>query len=354
MITRSKLFQCVALIALTGMMNGCGGGSSSSSSSFVQTGKLVQGPVTGATVFADNVQGGVRFVQDGTEITAVTNSSGGYTLPTLPTYSYILVSKGGTDQMTGMPAIQMLAPAGAANITPLTTLVTLDTSGLLKAKLEALLPNGAKYDTDVSENSSPAVLLLVKSIETAARSLTVAISDKSGSKISDTQNAYIQARIMQAIAQTLADTGTSAADISTPSTLTTKLTTALGVAVTYILADNSNITITNAADAVTIASTLATNSVAAAAASLNVSPSLSSPLDMASVKKEATLLNAAATFMNAVTNTVTAIIGTTITAVITPPIFNPPVIPVVTVTITAIITGATGSTGSSGGTGQQF
>jgi len=350
MMIRSKLFRYVALIALMGMMNGCGGGTSSSPG-FVQSGKLVQGPVSGARIFADRVDAGVRFVEDGGEIATTTLADGSYTLPTLPTYNYILVSTGGTDLLTNMPAIQMFAPAGSKNITPLTTLVALDstnptldsTKGVI-AKLKAA---GVDYDTDISENSSPAVLLLVKSIETATKSLADALNTGS-----PTRKAYIQARIMQAIALSVAAPGTTVADLSTPSALTTKLTAALGVAVTNILADNSNITFTTPGDAATITSIVAANSVTAAVKSLG-NPPQSSPLSTTTVQKEATLLDAAATFLNAVANTVTAIITSSITIVSTPDPVSPPTITVVTVPISIIVTGATGSTGSSG-TGAQF
>jgi len=357
MITRTRLIGAVATIALAGMMFGCGGGSSSSSASYVQTGKLVGGPVTGAAVFADSVSGGTRFVQDSNEIAAATVSDGSasdglYTLPQLPSYSYILVSRGGTDKITGVPAIQMLAPAGASNITPLTTLVTLDQSGLLRAKLESMLPNGAKYDADVSLSSSPAVLLLVKSIETATRSLTDAIVAQSGYTLAQmqTQNAYIQTRIMQSIAAKLAESGSTVAAISTPTTLTTLLASALDNAIVQIRVDNQNTAIVGSS--ASIASTVATGAVTAAVNSLG-NPTASSPLVTSVVFSESSLANAGSTFLNAVVVTVSQIIGTTITSVLTPATFVPPQVPVFTYTITQIITGATGGTGGSG-TGTQF
>jgi len=314
----------------------------------------VQGPVSGARIFADRVEAGVRFVEDGGEIATTTLADGSYTLPTLPSYNYIIVSKGGIDTLTGMEAIQMLAPAGSKNITPLTTLVALDasnpkldaTKGVI-AKLNALLPAGVGYDTNISENSSQAALLLVKSIETATKSLTDALVN-----VSPQRKAYIQARIMQAIAQTVADPLTTVADLSTPAQLTTKLNTALGVALNNILSDNTNITFTTPGDAAIVAANVATNSVLAARTALGViNPTAALPT--ATVQKESTLLNAATTFLNAVLGTVQVIITSSITVVVTPDPTSPPTITVVTVPIAVIVTGATGSTGSTG-TGTQF
>lgn len=358
MSIRTKLVGAVATIAMAGMLYGCGGGGSSSSAGYVQTGKLVGGPVVGATVFADNVAGGVRFVQDTGEIAALTISNGStsdgvYTLPQLPAYTYILVSRGGVDKITNVPAIQMLAPAGARNITPLTTLVTLapdaTAAEALKIKLQSLLPAGTAYDADVSESSSQAVLLLVKSIETATRSLTDTIVQQSGNTADQMaiQNAYIQSRIMQAVSAMASDATTTVADLTTPSLLTAKLTTALGVAIQQIRLDNQS-----AVTGGTAASTIAINSVTAAVDALG-NPTASSSLNTAVVMKESSLLNAASMFFNAVATTVTQIIGTTITSVLAPGTFVPPVVPVFTITINQIITGATGGTGGAG-TGTQF
>jgi hypothetical protein len=364
-MTRYKIMYYVLVVAVTLLASGCGGGSTSStlSPSYVQAGKVVGGPVSGATVFADHWDPAIgrQFVLDAGEIVAQfnTDDSGSYRLPVLPTYDYVLVSRGGIDTVTGLDAIQMLAPAGAANITPFTTLVALDATNVkvdptigVRKKLEALLPNGARYDTDVSQYSSPAALLLLKSIETATRSLTDAITSQaiiqqSGYTISqfEVQNAYIQVRIMQAIAQRLAG---PTLDITIPDNLAAELTTALTVAIVAIRNDNSNNLVVG--DAATIAGKVASDSVTAAVAALETTSATG--LSTAIVKLEAGitgLKNVATAFMAAVTSTVNAIIGTTITRVLAPPTFSPPSIPVVRIPISMVLTGSGGGP-SSGGT----
>jgi hypothetical protein len=351
----------ILVVAVTLLMNGCGGGGSTSSTispGYIQAGKVVGGPVSGATVFADHWDPtiGHQLVLDAGEIAAQFNSdgSGSYRLPVLPTYDYILVSRGGIDTVTGLDAIQMLAPAGAANITPFTTLVALDDTNInvyptigVRKKLEALLPNGARYDTDISLNSSPAALLLLKSVETATRSLTDAIIQQSGYTLSEieVQNAYIQVRIMQAIAQRLA---VSTLDIAIPDNLTAELTTALTVAIITIRSDNSNNLVVG--DAATIAGKVASDSVSAAVTALETTSATG--LSTTIVKLEAGitgLKNVASAFMAAVTSTVNAIIGTTITRVLAPPTFSPPSIPVVRIPLSMVLTGSGGGP-SSGGT----
>jgi len=141
MITLQRRICFLLLSLLTVVVYGCGGGGSASTpnTTSVQTGSVVQGPVRGATVFADNVAAGTRFVQDAGEISAPTDSTGGFFLPSFPSYDFVLVSMGGTDSITGQPALLLLAPAGSANISPLTTLVALDTTKAIQAKLEALM-----------------------------------------------------------------------------------------------------------------------------------------------------------------------------------------------------------------------
>src|SRR6185369_16624503 len=50
------------------------------------------------------------------------NGTGHFTLPAVPPYSYVIVSRGGTDTLSGKPAMMMLAPSGAQNVSALTTM----------------------------------------------------------------------------------------------------------------------------------------------------------------------------------------------------------------------------------------
>ena len=233
MITKSKLFRGLSMGAFVVAMNGCSGGEGDSAALQGQSGKLIQGPVMGATVFADDISGGVHFTLGANEVSATTDESGIFTLPSVPGYNYVLVSSGGKDKLTNQPAIQMIAPAGSANVTPITTLVALDTTGSVKGKLESLMP-GFKFDDDISTSASPAVLMVAKSVETMVAAMTNAVSQKAtagGSKISAAQISAIQATTMLSITQELAKSND---DLKTTVNLSTTLKAAATSAVISI------------------------------------------------------------------------------------------------------------------------
>jgi hypothetical protein len=351
MIVQSKLIHGLFIVALTVVMSGCGSSKNPTPltpAPMGQSGRLVQGPVTGATLFADNVSGGVRFTLDAGEASTKTDATtGNFILPSVPGYNYILVSKGGTDKLTGLPAMQMLAPAGSANVTPLTTLVALDTTGTVKAKLEALM-TGGKYDTDISTTASPAILLVAKSVETIVQTITSAItaSAAAGSNtISSSQMASIQAQTMKAIAVEFAKTTVTAETLSEPDNLTTTLQTATTTAATSINAANTNITISAAT-----ATAIATSAVSATATAFALGVGDTALITAITGGENAVMTQSAAQFfLNAVNDQ-----SITITATTTPTIYTPPTIVVVTpITVPdPNITGATG--GSSDGTGVNF
>lgn len=333
----SKLLLGLCSIAVVGLVNGCGSDSGPS-------GRLVQGPVANATVYADNVSAGTRFTLDADEISTTTDSqTGDFVLPATPGYNYILVSKGGTDRLTGQAAIQMVAPAGSANITPLTTLVALDTTGNVKAKLQSL---GISYDTDISITASPAAVLVVKSVETMVQSLTQAVVASAGTgTISAGQIATIQAQTMQAIATEFAKPGVTATTLTTTATLSTALQSAATTAATNIVAANTNIAIPAGT-----ATTIASNSVTATAGALSIGATASTGTVSGG---ESTLITPAAAqaFVNTVA-TESAAAATSITATQTPTSYTPPTIPVVTPVTVPNTTGTTG--GTTGGTGVTF
>jgi hypothetical protein len=94
-----------------------------------QEGRLVDGYIAGATVFADTNENGVW---DQGEARTTTNADGSFTLTG---GSGPLVAFGGTDVSTGLTFNGVLrAPEGSTVITPLTTLV---------AELAAAMPNGS-------------------------------------------------------------------------------------------------------------------------------------------------------------------------------------------------------------------
>jgi len=354
MITLQRRICFLLLSLLTVVVYGCGGGGSASTpnTTSVQTGSVVQGPVRGATVFADNVAAGTRFVQDTGEISAQTDSAGGFFLPSFPSYDFVLVSTGGTDSITGQPALLLLAPAGSANISPLTTLVALDTTKAIQAKLEALM-GGTKFDTNVSTSSSPAVLMLIKSAETAVQSVNDAVKQAAtdaGKTITQTQLNYIQAQIWQQIALTFAGTSQN---LATPAGLDAALTVAVASAITEIKAKNTNISIAPAS-----AATIADNAVDAALLALGTGVTHTSPsaLSTTTVRAESSLSNPATVFSAAVTSTVAALktLNSVIISAGTPSTYSPPPIAVVTTTSATIIGIITGATGGTGGTGITF
>lgn len=304
------------------------------------SGRLVQGPVLVATVFADNVSGGVRFALDAGEVSTMTDtSSGSYQLPAVPGYNYLLVSKGGVDKITGLPAIQMLAPAFSANVTPLTTLVALDTTGTVKAKLEALMP-GLSFDVDISSGASQASLLVAKSVETIVHVMSAAVTSAPGiPAISAAQLTAIEFQTMQALAAQIAVTQTSY--LATPTILTINLQNGAVDAAASIHAANPNVNIPSAT-----ASTIASTAVSACTSALAITGTTASG-EIIPGGETAALASTAAGLAAATTaaiNTASA----TITATATPTNYMPPVITVVTPTTV----GTTGGTG--GGTGQSF
>lgn len=339
----SKVVLGLCVLSLAGL-SGCG---SDGTVAAGPSGRLVQGPVLNATVFADSVSTGVRFAQDSGEVSTTTNSvTGDFLLPSVPGYNYVLVSKGGTDKLTGQNAIQMIAPAGSANITPLTTLVALDTTGTVKAKLQSLMPAGVSYDADISTNASQAVLLVAKSVETMVQSMTEAITAKAGANaISANQMAAIQAQTMQAIAVEFAKPAVTPATMSAPANLSTTLQAAAVVAVASVTAGNANVTIPGAT-----ASTIASSSVTATAGALSIGATAT---NTAITGGETAVMTqqAAQAFVAAVTAQATTA-AATITAAATPTNYTPPVIQVVTPITVPGTTGTTG--GNTGGTGVTF
>ncbi|TXT40532.1 MAG: hypothetical protein FD135_1185 [Comamonadaceae bacterium] len=101
---------------------GCGGGYSNDSAVPAVaglTGKVVDGYVQGAKLFADKDSNGSCETDTG----VLTNATGDFTLPA--TFNgFTICASGGTDISTGQAFVgELKAPAGAKQITPLTTLV---------------------------------------------------------------------------------------------------------------------------------------------------------------------------------------------------------------------------------------
>jgi hypothetical protein len=209
------------------------------------SGKVVQGEVSGATVFADKIvaNGLGDMVTDSNESSyqTVTDSTGHFTLPAVPPYSYVVVSRGGTDTLSGKPAGMMLAPAGAKNVSALTTMVAIDPT--LKTKMESLM-GGASYDTDISQSVSPAALMLAKTIETSVQALTESLNP-GGATLSGTQVNDIQLTTLSNLAAQVSSLSTAA--LSSPAALQTMVTAAVTATATTIDSRYTNINIGSAA-----------------------------------------------------------------------------------------------------------
>jgi hypothetical protein len=355
MSKRSNLLSFLLIMACTALMSGCGGGSSTAGTAAPPSGKLTQGPVKGATVFADRADSGTRFVQDADEISTTTDTNGNYALPSVPSYKYVLVSKGGTDTLTDQPAIQLLAQPGSANMTILTTLMTLagdtPTATTLAEKLQALQPVKAPLDFDVSATATPAMLLLVKSVETAVQSLTAAVNANavlSNFDIKPPQLAVIQFQALQQIAVGFA----TSTGLGTPAGLKNALTTALASSITEIN-KAPNIAIAPAA-----AATIADNAVTAAATVLGTSATSPSVLSVSAVQSEVALATANPAYKTVFANAFSGpmfssiVLSATTTASTPVPYFPPNVVVMYINTIFGTITGSSGTSG--GGTGVEF
>ena len=148
----------------------------SSSGSMSFSGKVAQGYVEGAKVFADLDGDGVR---DSNESQDTTDSSGSYNL-SADAGSWTLITSGGTfldSQGNKVNALPMKAPApstsgATANVTPLTSLVAANPG--LKTKLDALGGDGWNADIASSSGVPGKLLRVAQTVEQAMKTLTTA------------------------------------------------------------------------------------------------------------------------------------------------------------------------------------
>lgn len=145
-----KLKNGVLISALALALSACG--SSSSDAPVVVTpgmsGKVVDGYVSNATVTMDTNDNGK--CETG-EPTTLTTASGNFDFTGVAgaTGNHLICASGGTDIATGAPFVgELKAPAGATQITPLTSLVV--------AKIIADLPVGTSYSATTAADTSAA------------------------------------------------------------------------------------------------------------------------------------------------------------------------------------------------------
>jgi len=146
----------------------------SSSGSMLLSGKIAQGYVRGAKVFADVDGDGTR---DSNESQATSDTSGSYDLRADPG-SWMLITSGGTfldSKGNEVNALPMKAPApttsgATSNVTPLTSLVAANPS--LKAKLDALGGDGWNADIASSSGVPGKLLRIAQTVEQTMMTLS--------------------------------------------------------------------------------------------------------------------------------------------------------------------------------------
>lgn len=179
-------------LALVLALAGCGGGGGGSDTGNTQTmavsGKVVDGYINGATVFCDTNKNGI---QDAGEVSATTSGQGDFTLSAA--CSATMVSVGGTDISTGYAFKGALkTPAGAAIISPLTTLLA--DSGLTNAQLANALGLPAATDLTTVDPAAPGNTAILK------KTLAVQQIVQQLANVMGTQNAASQASRLYTIA----------------------------------------------------------------------------------------------------------------------------------------------------------
>lgn len=268
MVQIGKKASVHTLIALLiAPLVGCGssGSTIASNSTAGPSGRSIQGAIGGATVWGDDLSSGTKFAVDPAEQSAQTTTSGTgtYTLKNTPSFKYMIVSQGGTDTLTGKVATTMIAPGGAKAVSPLTSMVMLDTTGKLATTLNAMLPNGASFDTDFTANAglNASSLMLITSVAAAVTTLNETVRDaatRSGATISPLQLNAVGITVYSQLAAQFSTL--SASQLSNTATLATTMQAALGNAISTIVSTNPNLTIPNS-----VAASIANNSVAVAA-----------------------------------------------------------------------------------------
>ena len=202
---KKKIVTLVTILGFIFMACSSGGGGSSDSTpgtSRQLSGAVAKGYVEGARVFADKLVSGTTAGNhqldrsDGEVFDISSDTTGDYSLTIPASYGdFQLVSLGGTVVGTGDPAPIMLAPDDAANITPVTTLVSLNSE--LRAKIGETL-----FDQDIASASGAdgSVLALAMSVKASLESLegNIAMTDSQRlSVVSAMANAFDDATSLE-------------------------------------------------------------------------------------------------------------------------------------------------------------
>ena len=217
-----KIFDCTGkrllLVAVISALTACGSGGGANEGGDEGTAEFVsgyveQGPVQGATVIADKlVSGAGNGVYDYGEVTTETGADGKFEFAEGEigeNYGdYVIISYGGTDTITGKRAMPMMAPKGAKNITPLTTIVALapaDEQEELKAQLTELAGTGGSWDDQPSTGKPAGFVKLTKVVENTVAAAT-AIASAAEADDLDEESDQAQLTILTKVAEKISDT----------------------------------------------------------------------------------------------------------------------------------------------------
>lgn len=191
---RSLLGKTVVIMGMVAILAyGCGsdddddGGTTTPTPEASLSGTLSQTYVKGATIFADKIVAGTtlgNYTQDDDEVDTTSDDDGQFDLDIPEGYNdYVLVSIGGMiEDASGnsIPARPMLAPAGARNITPVTSLAALNP--------DLVTQIGEDYDADIANPSgvSGEILQLAKTAE----AILDLLSDEDNQVVDDTTDKF--------------------------------------------------------------------------------------------------------------------------------------------------------------------
>jgi hypothetical protein len=338
--------RLAAVAAAAALVVGCGLKEDDPVTVAAPGGAVVQGPVSGAIVFADRIPAGqVRGngVVDADEkaYSTTTDSTGNWKLTAVPTYDYEIVSLGGTDTITSQPAITMRAEGGKAGqtvtsqaVTPLTTLVQLTPEANRAALKTTIQSLGVAYNAKIDEGITPAAAALVKAVTTTASMVVEVLNTAAGgndnTRLLSTQAVKsVQTEVLAALATNLV--GKTATQLDTGAEIASITQAATTSAVTAMAADSSkaggvtlalnNAAISQVAQSVATSTTTVVDAIAGA-------PGVSLANTAASIKPEAQIVtqnvSAAIETQTSASAAQQALQGVTVT--VTPPTNTAPTI----------------------------
>ncbi len=257
-----KISRLLPLAAAISLMFGCGGGSSTAVGG---SGKIVDGYVSGAVVVCDSNSSGTL---DTDEASTTTNATGDFTFT--PACTAPLYSTGGTNVDTGLPFVGVLkAPAGSTMVTPLTTLVS---SGMTNEQVVTALglPAGTNVTTadpiaagneDLRKKTLVVQQIMQKTTETLAKLAGDETTSTKQSIFTDVANAVattIKAAVVAAPnTAVLVGAGNTVDDTLVRNSVSASVT-AVAASTNVPAAVKNSVTLLNATNVATVASTAIT------------------------------------------------------------------------------------------------